>query len=114
MELFTTELFTLETDFELGEITWTHIDSWCSRRYNPPFSLPFPISFHLTRSCMKQRLERKNMQHFKEAMSLLTEIKLKEKTGTHRTSTRMRESDNLTIPICVTNTDSPLGSSTLV
>ncbi len=54
------------------------------------------------------------MQHIKEAVSLLIEIKLKEKVGTQRTSINMRESDSLTVPIRVTNTDSPLGSSTLV
>jgi hypothetical protein len=63
---------------------------------------------------MNQRLERKNMKHFKDEVSLLTEIKLKEREGTHRTSTNMREFDILIVPICVTNTDSPLGSSTLV
>ena len=58
--------------------------------------------------------EKKNVQHIKEAVSLLIEIKLKEKVGTQRTSINMRESDSLTVPIRVTNIDSPLGSSTLV
>ena len=63
---------------------------------------------------MKQRLDKKNMQQFRDEVSLLTEIKLKENDGTHNTSTNVRDSKILTVPICVTRIDSPLGSSTLV
>ena len=63
---------------------------------------------------MKQRLDKKNMQQFRDEVSLLIEIKLKENDGTHNTSTNVRDSEILTVPICVTRTDSPLGSSTLV
>ena len=54
------------------------------------------------------------MQHFKDEVSLLTKIKLKKNDGTHKTLTNMRDFDILTVPICVTKTNSPLGSSTLV
>ena len=63
---------------------------------------------------MKQRLERKNIQHFIEEVSLLTDMRLKENDGTHNTSTKVRESDNLIVPVCVTKAYSPLGSSTVV
>ncbi len=63
---------------------------------------------------MKQGLDKKNMQQFRDKVSLLTEIKLKENVGTHNTSTNMRDSETWTVPMCVARTDSPLGSSTLV
>ena len=63
---------------------------------------------------MKQRLDKKNMQQFRDDVSLLTEIKLKENDGTHNTSASMRDSEILIVPMCVTRADSPLGSSTVV
>jgi hypothetical protein len=43
-------------------------------------------------------------------MSLLAEIKLKLKEGTHKTSVSIRLSEILTVPMCVTVAIAPLGS----
>jgi len=43
---------------------------------------------------------------------LLADIRLKEKAGTHRTLVRIKEAEILTVPMCVTETNCPLGSLT--
>jgi hypothetical protein len=45
-------------------------------------------------------------------VSLLADIRLKEKAGTHRPLVRIREAEILTVPMCVTKTNCPLGSLT--
>ena len=45
-------------------------------------------------------------------MSLLVEIRLKVKEGTHKTLVKIRVSDIVTIPMCVTEAIEPLGSLT--
>jgi len=61
---------------------------------------------------MKQKSARKVRQQEKNFVSLLAEIRLKEKEGTHKTSVRIKEEDILTVPICVTETSCPFGSLT--
>ena len=87
---------------------------WPCKKHNPPFSSPIPIVLHLIRSCKKQNLDKKNKQQFKDEVILLTKIRLKENEGTQRTLVRVREFDNLTVSMWVTNANSPLGNSTLV
>ena len=43
-------------------------------------------------------------------MSFVAEIKLNAKEDTHKTLVRMKCSEILTVPMCVTETKSPLGS----
>jgi hypothetical protein len=45
-------------------------------------------------------------------VSFLTEIRLKEKDGTHKTSIRIKEAEIITVPISVTETSWPFGSLT--
>jgi hypothetical protein len=47
-----------------------------------------------------------------DLISLLVEIRLKEKEGTQRTSVKIKESEKLTVPICVTKANWPLGNLT--
>jgi hypothetical protein len=51
-------------------------------------------------------------QHFRFLMSLLAEIRLKVKDGTHKTSVNVRSSESLTVPMCITDAIDPLGSFT--
>jgi hypothetical protein len=45
-------------------------------------------------------------------VSLLDEIRLKEKDGTHKTSVRIKDAKILTVHICVTEASWPFGSLT--
>jgi phosphoribosyl-dephospho-CoA transferase len=45
-------------------------------------------------------------------MSFVAEIRLNAKEGTHKTFVRMRCSEIITVPMCVIETKSPLGSLT--
>jgi hypothetical protein len=45
-------------------------------------------------------------------VSLLAEIRLKEKDGTHKTSVRIKDAEILTVPICVTEASWPFGNLT--
>ncbi len=47
-----------------------------------------------------------------DLISLLAEIRLKEKEGTQRTLVKIKESENLTVPMCVTKANWPLGNLT--
>jgi len=47
-----------------------------------------------------------------DLISLLAKIRLKVKEGTQRTSVKIKESENLTVPICVTKANWPLGNLT--
>jgi hypothetical protein len=47
-------------------------------------------------------------------MSLVAEIRLKVKEGTHKTSIKLRVSEIVTVPICVTLAIEPFGSLTWV
>jgi hypothetical protein len=51
---------------------------------------------------MKQKSTRNIRQQEKNFVSLLAEMKLNEKVGTHRTSVRIKDVEILTVPICVT------------
>jgi hypothetical protein len=61
------------------------------RKYNPFFFLPKPILFQATRSCMKQKCERKNTQQDGVLVSFDIEIRLNDKDGTQRTSVRSND-----------------------
>ena len=61
---------------------------------------------------MKQYCERKIQKQEGCWVSLLMEIKLKEKLGMQSTLSRTKVDDSCTIPICVTLAMSPLGSLT--
>jgi hypothetical protein len=53
-------------------------------------------------------------QQFKDLMSLVAEIKLKVKEGTHKTPVKVRVSEIVTVPMCVTLAIEPFGSLTWV
>jgi hypothetical protein len=53
-------------------------------------------------------------QQLKHLTNLLTEIKLKEKEGTHRTFVRVKVAEILTLPICVTSAELPFGNLTFL
>ncbi len=69
------------------------------RKYNPFFFLPKPILLQVTRSCMKQKCERKNTQHDGKFVSFEMGIRLNEKEGTQRTSVRNYDAVTWTVPI---------------
>ena len=52
-------------------------------------------------------------QQVDEWTNLLTEMRLKWKEGTQRTSVKMSEDESLTVPMCVIGTRLPLGNSTV-
>ena len=58
---------------------------------------------------MKQNCERKMQQQEGCWVSLLMEIRLKEKLGMQSTLPRTKVEDSCTVPICVTLAMSPLG-----
>ena len=78
--------------------------------YTPPWFLPNPIIFQSCKSWMKQYCERKMQQQEGCWVSLLMEIRLKEKLGMQSTLWRIKVEDNYTVPMCVTLAISPLGS----
>ena len=80
-----------------------------SNRYKPLLSLPWPIMLHWARSWMKQQLPRKMRQQNEVLVSLLTEIRLKAKDGTHNTSFKTKVEEICIMPTCVTKTWSPFG-----
>ena len=47
-------------------------------------------------------------------VSLLAEIRLNEKEGTQRTFVRVKVAEILTMPICVTSSNDPLGNFTFL
>lgn len=51
-------------------------------------------------------------QQLKNLTNLLTEMRLKENDGTHRTLVKMRDAETLTVPICVTTAELPFGKRT--
>jgi hypothetical protein len=53
-------------------------------------------------------------QHFKDLMSLVAEIRLKVKEGTHKTLGKVRVYEIVTIPVFVTLVIEPFGSLTWV
>jgi hypothetical protein len=53
-------------------------------------------------------------QQFKDLMSLVAEIKLKVKEGTHKTPVKVRVSEIVIVPMCVTLAIEPFGSLTWV
>jgi hypothetical protein len=61
---------------------------------------------------MKQKPAKKIRQQCITLISLLAEIRLKENEGTQKTSVRIRFSDILTVPICVTEAYLPFGNRT--
>ena len=81
---------------------------FCSR-YRPLCALPRPIMLHWARSWIKQQSPRKMRQQWRDFVSLLIEIKLNVKEGTHRTSVKIKLGEICTVPICVTKACSPLG-----
>jgi hypothetical protein len=83
-----------------------------SRRNRPPRSLPTPIILHVNRFWIKQKSARNMRQQEENFVCLLADIRLKEKAGTHRTLVRIKEAEILTVPMCVTETNCPLGSLT--
>ena len=62
---------------------------------------------------MKQKVDKSTRQFGWNLVKELTEKKLKVKEGTHRTLWKVREDDKITIPMCVTEVVSPLGSWTM-
>lgn len=101
---FTTEvLLELAAEFIL--------DGW--KKYNPATCLATPIVFQECWSCMKQKSARKTKQH-EFSISFLTNMRLKEKEGTYKALSRINDSDNFTVPRCVTGTQTPLGNFTEV
>ena len=61
---------------------------------------------------MKQYCERKIQQQEGCWVSLLIEIRLKEKVGMQSTFSRVKVGDSCIVPMCVTLAISPLGSLT--
>ena len=53
-------------------------------------------------------------QQQSDFVSLLTEIKLNVKEGTHKTSVKIKVEEICTMPMCVTKACSPLGKQTKV
>jgi hypothetical protein len=51
-------------------------------------------------------------QHLRVLISLLAEMRLKVKEGTHKTSVNVRLSESLIVPMCVTAAMEPLGKWT--
>ena len=58
---------------------------------------------------MKQQSQRKMRQQERFMVSLLTDIKLKLKEGTHKTPVRISVEETCTVPTCVTKASSPFG-----
>jgi hypothetical protein len=58
------------------------------------------------------KISRNIRQQEKILVSLLSEIRLNENEGTHRTSVRIRNAEILIVPICVTEANWPLRSLT--
>jgi hypothetical protein len=52
------------------------------------------------------------IEHVRLVVSLLTEIKLKVKEGTHKTCARQIEGVNWMMPVCVAGTCVPFGNAT--
>ena len=52
------------------------------------------------------------MQQLRTLINLLTEIRLKENEGTHKTFVRVKVAEILTLPICVTAAELPFGNLT--
>ena len=61
---------------------------------------------------MKQNPAKNMRQHLRFLISLLAEMRLKVKEGTHNTSINVRFSKSVTVPMCVTEAIEPLGSFT--
>jgi len=87
---------------------------FCSKWYKPPASLPIPIVFQLVRFWIKQNLDKKMTQHCKVWISLLIDIKLKEKKGIQSTLVKTKESEILMVPMWVTEACCPLGNLTVL
>ena len=51
-------------------------------------------------------------QQFKDLMSLVAKIRLKKKEGIHKTLVKVRVSEIVTVPMCVTLAIKPFGSLT--
>ena len=62
---------------------------------------------------MKQKVDKSTRQIGWNLVKELTKKRLKVKEGTHRTLWRVRKDDKITIPMCVTEAISPLGSWTI-
>ena len=56
----------------------------------------------LCKLCIKQYPARNMRQQFKDLMSLVAEIKMKVKEGTHKTPVKVRVLEIVTVPMCVT------------
>jgi hypothetical protein len=52
---------------------------------------------------MKQKLDKKMKQQCIIFINLLTEIRLNEKEGIHKTSVKIKDSEIRTVPMCVTD-----------
>lgn len=61
---------------------------------------------------MKQNSARNTKQQLRTLINLLTEIKLEENEGTHKTFIRVDVAEILTVPICVTIAKLPFGNLT--
>ena len=90
-----------------ADVEGLQLDS-CSRN-RPLCALPRPIMLHWARPWIKQQSPRKMRQQLRNFVSLLTEIKLNVKEGTHRTSVKIKLEEMCTVPTCVTKAYSPLG-----
>ena len=62
---------------------------------------------------MKQKVDKSTRQFSWNLVKELTKKRLKVKEGTYRTLWRVREEDKITVPMCVTEAISPLGSWTM-
>jgi hypothetical protein len=63
---------------------------------------------------MKQNSDKKMQQQLKNLTNLLTEMRLKEKEGTHKTLFKIKLAEILTVPMCVTTAELPFGNLTFL
>jgi len=63
---------------------------------------------------MKQNSDKKMQQQLKNLTNLLTEMRLKEKEGTHKTLVKIKLAEILTVPMCVTTAELPFGNLTFL
>jgi hypothetical protein len=66
-------------------------ESVSCKMYSSCFLLAKPIPFQLVRSYIQQNLEKKSMQQGIESVSLVIDMRLKEKAGTQSTLVRIKD-----------------------
>ena len=86
----------------------------CIKYNKPATSSPTLIVLQLCKLCIKQYPTRNIRQQFKDLMSLVVEIRLKMKEGTHKTSIKVRVFEIVIVLMCVTLAIEQFGSLTWV